>query len=129
MQNLLTSITTPPRHQAPLIQNPSLRTVCSKKWVNRLGKVTDLISVLRGTVSSTPFTRQPVSHINNLSTQNATAAEQQSAVTEWINRSMVHIRHMVEERVQSGHATETNTQSLLNANAWVVALMSRFKVQ
>jgi methyl-accepting chemotaxis protein len=85
--------------------------------------------VLRGTVSSTPFTRQPVSHINNLSTQNATAAEQQSAVTEWINRSMVHIRHMVEERVQSGYATETNTQSLLNANAWVIALMSRFKVQ
>ena len=70
-----------------------------------------------------------VSHINNLSTQIATAAEQQSAVTEEINRSMVHIRHMVEELVQSGHATETNTQSLLNANGRVIALMSRFKVR
>ena len=70
-----------------------------------------------------------VSHINNLSTQIATAAEQQSAVTEEINRSMVHIRHMVEELVQSGHATEANTQSLLDANGRVIALMSRFKVR
>ncbi|MCD7036840.1 methyl-accepting chemotaxis protein [Pseudomonas sp. MAFF 311095] len=70
-----------------------------------------------------------VSHINNLSTQIATAAEQQSAVTEEINRSMVQIRQMVEELVQSGHATETNTQSLLDANGRVIALMGRFKVQ
>ncbi|MBF6030792.1 methyl-accepting chemotaxis protein [Pseudomonas sp. P115] len=70
-----------------------------------------------------------VSHINNLSTQIATAAEQQSAVTEEINRSMVQIRHMVEELVQSGHATETNTHSLLEANGRVIALMSRFKVR
>ncbi|WP_248749827.1 methyl-accepting chemotaxis protein [Pseudomonas sp. MWU15-20650] len=70
-----------------------------------------------------------VSHINNLSTQIATAAEQQSAVTEEINRSMVQIRHMVEELVQSGHATETNTQSLLEANGRVISLMGRFKVR
>ena len=70
-----------------------------------------------------------VSHINNLSTQIATAAEQQSAVTEEINRSMVQIRQMVEELVQSGHATETNTQSLLEANGRVISLMSRFKVR
>ena len=70
-----------------------------------------------------------VSHINNLSTQIATAAEQQSAVTEEINRSMVQIRQMVEELVESGHATETNTQSLLDANGRVITLMSRFKVR
>ncbi|CRM16311.1 Putative methyl-accepting chemotaxis protein YoaH [Pseudomonas sp. 24 E 1] len=70
-----------------------------------------------------------VSHINNLSTQIATAAEQQSAVTEEINRSMVQIRQMVEDLVQSGHATETNTQSLLDANGRVIALMGRFKVR
>ncbi|MBK5477493.1 methyl-accepting chemotaxis protein [Pseudomonas sp. TH21] len=69
-----------------------------------------------------------VSHINNLSTQIATAAEQQSAVTEEINRSMVQIRQMVEELVQSGHATQTNTQTLLDANGRVIALMGRFKV-
>ena len=70
-----------------------------------------------------------VSHINNLSTQIATAAEQQSAVAEEINRSMVQIRHMVEELVESGHATETNTQSLLDANGRVITLMNRFKVR
>ncbi|TFF14249.1 methyl-accepting chemotaxis protein [Pseudomonas sp. BCA14] len=70
-----------------------------------------------------------VSHINNLSTQIATAAEQQSAVSEEINRSMVQIRQMVEELVQSGHATQSNTQSLLDANGQVIALMSRFKVR
>ncbi|XPV15164.1 methyl-accepting chemotaxis protein [Pseudomonas palleroniana] len=70
-----------------------------------------------------------VSHINNLSTQIATAAEQQSAVTEEINRSMVQIRQMVEELVHSGHATQSNTQSLLDANGRVIALMSRFKVR
>lgn len=70
-----------------------------------------------------------VSHINNLSTQIATAAEQQSAVTEEINRSMVQIRQMVEELVQSGRAAETNTQSLLEANGRVISLMSRFKVR
>ena len=36
---------------------------------------------------------------------------------------------MVEELVQSGHATETNTQSLLDANGRVIALMGRFKVR
>ncbi len=70
-----------------------------------------------------------VSHINNLSTQIATAAEQQSAVTEEINRSMVQIRQMVDELVESGHATQTNTQSLLDANGRVIALMGRFKVR
>ncbi|NWA24309.1 methyl-accepting chemotaxis protein [Pseudomonas gingeri] len=70
-----------------------------------------------------------VSHINSLSTQIATAAEQQSAVTEEINRSMVQIRHMVEELVQTGHATDDNTRSLLDANNRVSALMGRFKVR
>jgi hypothetical protein len=50
-------------------------------------------------------------------------------ISEKINRSMVQIRQMVEELVQSGHATETNTQSLLDANGRVIALMGRFKVR
>ena len=70
-----------------------------------------------------------VAQMRESNTQIATAAEQQSAVTEEINRSMVQIRQMVEELVQSGHATETNTQSLLEANGRVISLMSRFKVR
>ena len=70
-----------------------------------------------------------VSHINSLSTQIATAAEQQSAVTEEINRSMVQIRHMVDELVKSGQASELNTHQLLEANARVSSIMGRFKVR
>jgi methyl-accepting chemotaxis protein len=70
-----------------------------------------------------------VSHINSLSTQIATAASQQSAVTEEINRSMVQIRHMVEELVKSGQASELNTRQLLEANARVSSIMGRFKVR
>ncbi|MHC8371889.1 methyl-accepting chemotaxis protein [Pseudomonas sp. MDT1-85] len=70
-----------------------------------------------------------VSHINSLSTQIATAAEQQSAVTEEINRSMVQIRHMVDELVKSGQASELNTQQLLEANSRVSTIMGRFKVR
>jgi methyl-accepting chemotaxis protein len=51
-----------------------------------------------------------VGQINNLSTQIATAAEEQSAVTEEINRNMVQIRHMVDELVRSGQVTESNTR-------------------
>ncbi len=70
-----------------------------------------------------------VSQINSLSTQIATAAEQQSAVTEEINRSMVSIRHMVEELVSGGQASENNARSLMQANQRVSALMGRFKVR
>lgn len=67
--------------------------------------------------------------INSLSTQIATAAEQQSAVTEEINRSMVQIRHMVEELVDGDLASEANTRQLLEANTRVNAIMGRFKVR
>jgi methyl-accepting chemotaxis protein len=50
-------------------------------------------------------------------------------VTEEINRSMVQIRHMVDELVQSGQASELNTRQLLEANSRVSAIMGRFKVR
>lgn len=70
-----------------------------------------------------------VSQINSLSTQIATAAEEQSAVTEEINRNMVQIRHMVDELVRSGQTTESNTRDLQVANSRVSTLMARFKVR
>jgi len=42
---------------------------------------------------------------------------------------MVQIRQMVEELVESGHASDANTRSLLDANNRVSALMGRFKVR
>jgi len=70
-----------------------------------------------------------VVHINDLSTQIATAAEEQSAVAEEINRNMVAVRHVVDELVESGASVDRSTESLLNTNGRLTAVVSRFKVR
>jgi methyl-accepting chemotaxis protein len=70
-----------------------------------------------------------VSRIHDLSAQIATAAEQQSAVTEEINQNMVAIRHMVDELVNSGQQADKSTEALLSSNNRLVELVNRFKVK
>lgn len=70
-----------------------------------------------------------VSRIHDLSAQIATAAEQQSAVTEEINRNMAAIRHMVDELVSSGLQADKSTEALLGSNNRLLQLMNRFKVK
>ena len=70
-----------------------------------------------------------VVHINDLSTQIATAAEEQSAVAEEINRNMVAVRHVVDELVESGVSVDRSTESLLGTNARLTAMVNRFKVR
>ncbi|MDH2241636.1 methyl-accepting chemotaxis protein [Pseudomonas sp. GD03909] len=70
-----------------------------------------------------------VVHINDLSTQIATAAEEQSAVAEEINRNMVAVRHVVDELVESGVSVDRSTESLLNTNGRLTAVVNRFKVR
>lgn len=70
-----------------------------------------------------------VVHINDLSTQIATAAEEQSAVAEEINRNMVAVRHVVDELVESGVSVDRSTESLLTTNARLTALVNRFRVR
>ncbi|MCW8329819.1 methyl-accepting chemotaxis protein [Photobacterium sp. SDRW27] len=67
--------------------------------------------------------------INDLSTQIATASEEQSSVTEEVSRNMNNIREMVHELTQNGQATVDSTQSLAAANAQLNALVSKFKLQ
>ncbi|MGL6408048.1 methyl-accepting chemotaxis protein [Aeromonas veronii] len=69
-----------------------------------------------------------VVQINDLGTQIATAAEEQSRVTEEINRNMVTIRDMVNLLVDNGQNTEQSSASLLESNRQLVALVHRFKV-
>lgn len=69
-----------------------------------------------------------VVRINDLSTQIATAAEEQSAVAEEINQNMVAVRHMVEELVQTGTSTDHSTQALMASNERLIAMVQRFKV-
>ncbi|WP_410524900.1 methyl-accepting chemotaxis protein [Pseudomonas sp. DTU_2021_1001937_2_SI_NGA_ILE_001] len=69
-----------------------------------------------------------VARISDLSTQIATAAEQQSAVAGEINQNMVAVRHMVEELVTSGTRTAEGTTAVQQSNEQLIALVGRFKV-
>nr|WP_137973602.1 methyl-accepting chemotaxis protein [Pseudomonas sp. F(2018)] len=70
-----------------------------------------------------------VSRIHDLSAQIATAAEEQSAVTEEINQNMVAIRHMVDDLVAGGQQADRSTDALLASNRRLVELVNRFKVR
>jgi methyl-accepting chemotaxis protein len=70
-----------------------------------------------------------VGRIHDLSAQIATAAEQQSSVTEEINQNMVAIRHMVDELVAGGQQSDKSTDALLISNNRLVELVNRFKVR
>jgi methyl-accepting chemotaxis protein len=70
-----------------------------------------------------------VLRIHDLSAHIATAAEEQSAVTEEINQNMVAIRHMVSDLVNSGQQTDKSTEALLASNERLVILVNRFKVR
>ncbi|MBS4640261.1 methyl-accepting chemotaxis protein [Aeromonas media] len=69
-----------------------------------------------------------VVQIHDLSSQIATAAEEQSRVTEEINRNMVSIRDMLSLLVQNGSQTEQSAATLLGSNRQLLALVRRFKV-
>ncbi len=70
-----------------------------------------------------------VVHINDLSTQIATAAEEQSAVSEEINKNRVADREPIEELVGSGVSVDRSTEGLVSSNQRLIALVQRFKVQ
>lgn len=71
---------------------------------------------------------ESVVRINDLSTQIATAAEEQSAVSEEINRNMVAVRQIVDELVAGGAQSESSTSALAASNANLIAVVRRFKV-
>ncbi|MGL6477013.1 methyl-accepting chemotaxis protein [Aeromonas hydrophila] len=69
-----------------------------------------------------------VVRIHDLSSQIATAAEEQSRVTEEINRNMVSIRDMLNLLLENGQHTEQSAAALLSSNRQLLALVHRFKV-
>jgi methyl-accepting chemotaxis protein len=71
---------------------------------------------------------ESVVRISDLSTQIATAAEEQSAVSDEINRNMVAVRHIVEELVAGGAQSEQSTAALAASNDKLIAVVRRFKV-
>lgn len=67
--------------------------------------------------------------INELSSQIATASEEQSAVREEINRNMNNIHGMVQELTENGQASVDSTKNLASANKQLYDLVKKFKLQ
>ncbi|WP_019616310.1 methyl-accepting chemotaxis protein [Psychromonas ossibalaenae] len=66
--------------------------------------------------------------INDLSTQIATASEEQSSVSEEVSRNMSNIHEMVQELTVNAQAAADSTQNLATANSQLNALVSKFKL-
>ncbi len=94
------------------------RTSCERTAANT-ADVTDSLDAMTNSIIT----------INDLSTQIATASEEQSSVTEEVSRNMSNIRDMVSELTQNGQATVDSTQNLAAANAQLNMLVSKFKLQ
>ena len=70
-----------------------------------------------------------VIQIDDLGSQIATAAEEQSSVAEEVNRNMLAIQAIVAELVQSGRNNVEATDSLAQSNQELFQLVSQFKLQ
>jgi len=70
-----------------------------------------------------------VVEINDLAAQIATSAEEQSSVTEEINRNMVAIQGMIETLNTNGNESVNSTHQLTNSNQQLVGIVSKFKLK
>lgn len=70
-----------------------------------------------------------VSFINDLNTQIATAAEEQSSVTGEITRNMTAIRDMVRDLSTNGEVTTNEAINLATYNSQLKSVVSQFKLQ
>jgi methyl-accepting chemotaxis protein len=66
--------------------------------------------------------------VNELSSQIATAASEQSTVADEISRNMSSIQNMVYDLTENGRLTTTSTEHLVTANQQLAALVNRFKL-
>jgi methyl-accepting chemotaxis protein len=80
-------------------------------------------------MSSLDVMTTSVVEINDLAAQIATSAEQQSSVTEEINRNMTAIQEMVQTLRSNGEATVNSTHQLTDSNEKLVSIVSSFKLQ
>ncbi|REL26953.1 methyl-accepting chemotaxis protein [Thalassotalea euphylliae] len=71
---------------------------------------------------------QSITDINDLNNQIATAAEQQSAVTEEVSQNMNNIQSVVTGLTQSGEQTMTSSHELAATNQQLSGLINQFKV-
>jgi methyl-accepting chemotaxis protein len=67
-----------------------------------------------------------VKSINEMNTQIATAAEEQSAVSEEVNRNIVNINSMAEQTTSASEDTSRAMQSLVNESGQLRAVVHQF---
>ncbi|MDK9789923.1 methyl-accepting chemotaxis protein [Vibrio sp. D431a] len=72
---------------------------------------------------------QSVTHLNDLNMQIATAAEQQSSVSEELTRNMTSIAGIVEELTESGESTANEALNLSAAKTQLEGIVSKFKLK
>ena len=70
-----------------------------------------------------------VNQINDLNTQIATAAEEQSSVSSEITRNMSAISEMASELAINGETTSNETVNLATANHQLELIVSQFKLK
>ncbi|WCE28895.1 methyl-accepting chemotaxis protein [Vibrio sp. SCSIO 43137] len=69
-----------------------------------------------------------VTHINDLNTQIATAAEQQSSVAQEITKNVTAIREIVYELSANGEVTTSESVNLAAANSQLKSIVDKFKL-
>ncbi|WPC76215.1 methyl-accepting chemotaxis protein [Vibrio porteresiae] len=69
-----------------------------------------------------------IEDINNLSTQIATATEEQRSVTHELSRNMTAISEMVGEIDKGGKVTQTEAEELAIVNGQLIKIVNRFKL-
>ncbi|MEI8634473.1 methyl-accepting chemotaxis protein [Vibrio sp. PP-XX7] len=80
-------------------------------------------------MSSLDKMTQSVNEINDLSLQIATSAEEQSSVTEDINRNMVAMREVMQTINENGDNTVSTTRRLMETNHQLLDIVGQFKLE
>jgi len=70
-----------------------------------------------------------VAEITDLAAQIATSAEEQSSVTEEVNRNMTAMQGMIRTLNSNGEATVNSTYQLTNSNNKLVNIVGKFKLE
>lgn len=79
-------------------------------------------------MNSLDIMSESVIDINDLTAQIATSAEEQSSVTEEINRNMTAIQEMIQTLAHNGDETANSTHQLTDSNQELVSIVGKFKL-